>query len=591
MREEIQKVRFYLFILMIMWTGLIVTLYAVQFRDANGSMIRIATMMANNTFEKDELYRLWNTMHGGVYVPADNNTQPNPYLSHVSERDVVTLSGRHLTLMNPAFMTRQVYELASSMNIVHTHLTSDVLINPVNKPDEWEKVALGELYGGVDEFASVSDIGGEPYLRFMRPFITVEGCLKCHAFQGYKVGDIRGGISVSIPLTRFLDIQRHTRITSLAVFVIIWVAGMLVLAAGFRMIIRMMLQLGTSRKHFRELYDQKAAILSSTGEAILGVDINGLITFVNPVVESMTGFNKSELLGKSHHEIVKHSYANEEPMDPDDCLVHKTLRDGCHRREEQLFHNKNGGPLHIEVLVSPVKKGADITGAVVSYYDISERIKSREYVKRSLEEKEVLLKEIHHRVKNNLQVISSFLSLQRDCYDSQEITEALKEAEGRVMAMALLHQSLYNSENLSEVKLDIYFNSLISNLVKNPVNAKPEVITDIDSESLSLDLIMSCGLILNELMTNSIKYAFNIDQVNPEIMLNIKKHGDEFIFTLRDNGKGFPENFDPESLDTLGLPIVINLVHQMGGVYKLENRGGAYFEMRFNYDNNPHKEG
>jgi PAS domain S-box-containing protein len=366
---------------------------------------------------------------------------------------------------------------------------------------------------------------------------------------------------------------------------------MLVLAAGFRMIIRMMLQLGTSRKHFRELYDQKAAILSSTGEAILGVDINGLITFVNPVVESMTGFNKSELLGKSHHEIVKHSYANEEPMDPDDCLVHKTLRDGCHRREEQLFHNKNGGPLHIEVLVSPVKKGADITGAVVSYYDISERIKSREYVKRSLEEKEVLLKEIHHRVKNNLQVISSFLSLQRDCYDSQEITEALKEAEGRVMAMALLHQSLYNSENLSEVKLDIYFNSLISNLVKNPVNAKPEVITDIDSESLSLDLIMSCGLILNELMTNSIKYAFNIDQVNPEIMLNIKKHGDEFIFTLRDNGKGFPENFDPESLDTLGLPIVINLVHQMGGVYKLENRGGAYFEMRFNYDNNPHKEG
>ncbi len=163
----------------------------------------VAKGEANGSFEKDLAYRRWATRQGGVYVPMTKETPPNPYLSHVLERDIVTPSGKKLTLMNPAYITRQVHELSAEQFGYLGHITSLNPIRPENAPDPWENEALKAFELGEIEVSSLEIIKGAPYLRFMRPMITEKLCLKCHADQGYKVGDIRGGISFSIPLNPF----------------------------------------------------------------------------------------------------------------------------------------------------------------------------------------------------------------------------------------------------------------------------------------------------------------------------------------------------------------------------------------------------
>ncbi len=165
------------------------------------------------SLQKDMVYRRWASEHGGVYVPITPRTPPNPYLSHVPERDITTPSGRRLTLVNPAYMTRQVQELGKEQYGERGHITSLNPLRPGNGPDSWEKESLLKIDSGAREVVSTSRIGGENYLRLMVPFYTEEGCLKCHASQGYKLGDLRGGISVSTsmaPFERVLSLRRWT---------------------------------------------------------------------------------------------------------------------------------------------------------------------------------------------------------------------------------------------------------------------------------------------------------------------------------------------------------------------------------------------
>lgn len=150
------------------------------------------------TYNADLTYRLWNASHGGVYVPATDTTPPNPFLSHIPERDITTPSGKQLTLVNPAYMTRQVHEMSRAL--FKGHITSLNPIRAENRADVWETAALKKFESGATEVSSLEVMGdGQQYFRFMRPLITEQACLKCHANQGYQLGDIRGGLSVSIP--------------------------------------------------------------------------------------------------------------------------------------------------------------------------------------------------------------------------------------------------------------------------------------------------------------------------------------------------------------------------------------------------------
>ncbi|MDQ1240513.1 MAG: hypothetical protein QG577_2699 [Thermodesulfobacteriota bacterium] len=183
----------------IFWTVVIVGAFAWDYRETYSTAMTIAKSGLKDSFNKDTVYRRWASIHGGVYVPVTDDMPPNPYLVHVPERDVTTTTGKQFTLINPAYMTRQVHELGEKQYGHKGHITSLNPLRPENRPDDWEIVVLRKFEQGQDEVCSLDPIGDVTYLRFMRPFVVEEGCLKCHGHQGYKVGDIRGGISISTP--------------------------------------------------------------------------------------------------------------------------------------------------------------------------------------------------------------------------------------------------------------------------------------------------------------------------------------------------------------------------------------------------------
>ncbi len=193
-----------------------------------------AGVASRAAFRKDVIYRRWNSSHGGVYAPISESTQPNPFLTHVEEREIETPSGRRLTLINPAYMTRQVHELGWETEGVRGHITSLNPIRPANAPDAWEERALESFEQGQTEFVSFETFDGEEHLRLMRPLMTEKGCLKCHAEQGYREGDVRGGISVSMPMAPYLAIARNQTVVLGFAHGGLWVLGLVGIGVATR---------------------------------------------------------------------------------------------------------------------------------------------------------------------------------------------------------------------------------------------------------------------------------------------------------------------------------------------------------------------
>lgn len=192
-----------------------------------------ATVATRANIQKDIGFRKWVASHGGVYVSPSAHTPPNPYLK-VPERDVVTTAGKKLTLMNPAYVLREMQTDFPDDYGTKSRITSLKPLNPANAPDEWEAKALKSFEQERREFLEMQNIDGQPYLRMMQPFIVDEGCMKCHAHQGYQIGDVRGGIGSSVSLARFM---RHGDEHSMGMLLshgAIWLIGMAALGFSYR---------------------------------------------------------------------------------------------------------------------------------------------------------------------------------------------------------------------------------------------------------------------------------------------------------------------------------------------------------------------
>ncbi|MFZ3137438.1 MAG: PAS domain S-box protein [Thermodesulfovibrionales bacterium] len=232
------QMKHYVWVLAGVWTIVIAGSLIWHSFHTKQETLEVAQTQARVAYEKDIIYRRWNAGHGGVYVPVTKETQPNPYLSDVPERDITTPSGKALTLMNPAYMTRQAHELEKQKLGVRGHITSLNPIRPENAPDPWETEALRAFGRGVPEINSVEEIQSKKYMRLMRPLITEKGCLKCHAKQGYHEGDIRGGISVSIPMDPFLAFERKHILTFALIYGLLWIVGLSGIGLGTQRLMR-----------------------------------------------------------------------------------------------------------------------------------------------------------------------------------------------------------------------------------------------------------------------------------------------------------------------------------------------------------------
>ena len=218
---------------------------------------------------------------------------------------------------------------------------------------------------------------------------------------------------------------------------------------------------------------------------------------------------------------------------------------------------------------------------VLRLQDIIKRQQAEAQIKASLKEKEVMLKEIHHRVKNNLQIICSLLNLQSANIDDEKILNLFKESQNRVRLMALVHEKLYQSDSLENINLRDYIQSLSTywlcsyEINPNTVNIN----TDIEDIFLGIDTAVSCGLIINEMVSNSLKYAFsNCQQGTISITARLTSQ-DIFSVEYKDDGIGLPSDFDIDSAKTLGLQLISSLTEQLGGELEVSSERGTKFEL------------
>ncbi len=261
------------------------------------------------------------------------------------------------------------------------------------------------------------------------------------------------------------------------------------------------------------------------------------------------------------------------------------------------------GTLGEELAIESLKSGATdyvvkqrLSRLVPTVYRALEEIeiklkrkRAEQKLKASLKEKEILLKEIHHRVKNNLQIISSLLNLQLRKVDNKVLREQLRNSQDRVRSMAIIHETLYKSHDMARVNFNDYIQSLTRHLFNSYGINRNEIDLQIKVQNISLDLnrAISCGLIINELVSNSLKHAFK--RKKPEsvgkdkiwIQFTQDKTG-HYILIVSDNGIGIDSGVDLNNLDSLGLHLVQSLSEQLGGSVRIGKKAGTEFIIRFN---------
>jgi Signal transduction histidine kinase len=214
--------------------------------------------------------------------------------------------------------------------------------------------------------------------------------------------------------------------------------------------------------------------------------------------------------------------------------------------------------------------------------DITDKKKAEKALKESLEEKEVLLREIHHRVKNNMQIVSSLLNLQKKYVEEEETVNILIESQNRIKTMAMIHEKLYQSPNLTSINFKEYTEKLVKDLFYSYGNKIGVIKTSFHMEDvkIGLDTAIPCGLIMNELVTNSLKYAFPDDRTGT-ITIEFQSEGNYFVLKVSDDGVGVPSDIKLENRDTLGFQLVTSLVKQLDGTVQLDGVNGTSFTIKF----------
>lgn len=391
MRKIVLQYRYWPLPILI-WTLVVLVSFLWNQTQIEQKALLLANDRAQFVFKMVESVRLWNARHGGVYAPVDDYTQPNPYLK-VPEREITTPSGTALTMINPAYMTRQLTDVVAELSQLRLHLTSLKPLNPNNEPDTWERSQLEKFERGVGEVSELVGQGSEAVFRFIAPLRVQQPCLKCHEHQGYRLGDIRGGVSVSFaaaPLLAPETVQlRNIGLTHLAVWLLL--SGLTLFAlSSFR---RQMLALETAKAQTESLVERRTAelraevaerqqaeaqlrlFIESSGEGIIGMNLQGLCTLVNPEALRRLGMTQpEELLGRPLHELIHHSYADGRVHPVDECALHATLRSGrVVHDDSDVFWRPDGSCFPVEYRSHPLYNDGRLLGAVVTFSDITAR--------------------------------------------------------------------------------------------------------------------------------------------------------------------------------------------------------------------------
>jgi PAS domain S-box-containing protein len=324
-------------------------------------------------------------------------------------------------------------------------------------------------------------------------------------------------------------------------------------------------------------------IFNNVYDAILIHDMDGTVLDVNERALELHHATREQLLNASIADLSAPNVSLEVvPINLQRIQAGETLRlEWKHRRfdDQSIFD--------VELSLRPVILG-DRPVFIAGIRDISDRKANEAQIRSSLKEKEVLLKEIHHRVKNNLQIITSLLRMQSQQIENRQFIDLLRAAQNRIYSMALIHEQLYQTPDLAGIDFSQYLQTLIKNLFRSYRENNHQVIPSLEAESitLSIDTAIPCGLIVNELVTNSLKYAFPNQQAG-EICICLHSTSDAenshpvITLTVSDNGIGMLPSLDLENTESMGLTIVSGLVKQINGTMTLDREQGTHFHIQF----------
>lgn len=307
----------------------------------------------------------------------------------------------------------------------------------------------------------------------------------------------------------------------------------------------------------------------------------GLITLVNSQIETLFGYSREELIGmpidvlvplrfRENHPKVRKSYSHNP--------ISRTMGKG---RDLFALH-KDGREFPVEIGLNPLHTDLG-TMILASVVDITERKKSEEKLKSSLREKEILLSEIHHRVKNNLQIIDSLIGMQSENVTNKQVLSAFQESQNRVRSIAMIHQILYESQDFSKVEIEHVMQILVENLTQSYGIGEDQVKINLDVASvhLPIDKSIPLGLIVNELISNILKHAFPRGKKGALFLKVRQNDSQEIEFVVEDNGIGIDENINLETTTSLGLSLVQTLVDQLGGTLDIHRSNPTRFSIVF----------
>jgi PAS domain S-box-containing protein len=322
--------------------------------------------------------------------------------------------------------------------------------------------------------------------------------------------------------------------------------------------------------------------LRSAPDAVLIVSEEGIIEMVNPKTETLFAYNKEELLGQPVEILIPHHHRKKHVNQRKN--FNKTPHQRSMGSELNIYGlKKDGTKIPLDIMLGPIQE--DRKGKVLVFArDITKSKKASDAIKSSLNEKEILLKEIHHRVKNNLAIVSSLLQLQASQSKSQDLTNALEEGINRIQSIASVHEQLYQEELFSSIQLDSYVQKLCKTLVSNYNDSEREVDININCENikLSMEKAVPVGLVLNEIITNSFKYALQDGKCN--VWITIRKIDDIITFMIKDNGPGLPDQYLKNNFNDskgLGMTIINVLSSQLEADLTIENTPGATYIFEF----------
>lgn len=340
-------------------------------------------------------------------------------------------------------------------------------------------------------------------------------------------------------------------------------------------------ELQDTRKKLEKTSKRYADFYDHAPVGFFTLDKNGTIHDVNLTAAKQLGLEKEDII-KSR----LYNYIAEQDKDTFFIHLRNTFEKQTHQACELNIKKKDGGVFAAQIESAAVADEENkIRICRTTITDVTTRKQVEEQLKFSLRDKEILLQEIHHRTKNNMQVISSLLTLQAAHSSNKNIEEILEETRRRIHAMALVHQKLYLSKDLSRINLREYIFELV-NYLKQSYNIIPSnkisLKMDLENIFLLIDTAIPCGLILNELISNSLKHAFPLDKTG-EISIKLDTTSEnEIELQVSDNGVGIPEGFDFKQQSTLGMKLIFNIAeHQLGGTVIFENNTGVKCNIRF----------